>query len=104
MTSNNRPLLPHQFGPLQGVRILSTGHLIAQPFAPLSGAERPHRVGGRTVEAKGQGHWGVPRISATPGEIWRGSVPIGYDNELVYGNLLGIDGTRLFALEEKGVI
>ena len=43
-------------------------------------------------------------FSATPGEIWRGSVPLGYDNELVYGNLLGIDGTCLSALEEKGVI
>ena len=45
-----------------------------------------------------------PIFSANPGEIWRGSVPIGYDNELVYGNLLGIDGTRLSALEERGVI
>ena len=55
---------------------------------------------GRKVKGTGV----FPIFSATPGEIWRGSVPIGYDNELVYGNLLGIDGTRLFALEEKGVI
>ena len=32
-------LLPQQFGPLQGVRILSTGTLIAQPFAAAMAAE-----------------------------------------------------------------
>ena len=32
-------LLPEQFGPLQGVRILSTGTLIAQPFAAALAAE-----------------------------------------------------------------
>ena len=39
MTTNNQSLLPRQFGPLQGVRILSTGHLIAQPFAAAIAAE-----------------------------------------------------------------
>src|SRR5438477_8641440 len=32
-------LLPEQFGSLQGVRILSTGALIAQPFAAALAAE-----------------------------------------------------------------
>ncbi|MFQ6026986.1 MAG: CoA transferase, partial [Dehalococcoidia bacterium] len=32
-------LLPEQFGPLQGVRILSTGTLIAAPFAAALAAE-----------------------------------------------------------------
>lgn len=32
-------LLPEQFGPLQGVRILSTGTIIAQPFAATLAAE-----------------------------------------------------------------
>ena len=39
MDSNTTPLLPKQFGPLQGVRILSTGSLIAQPFAAAIAAE-----------------------------------------------------------------
>ena len=39
MASHTAPLLPKQFGPLQGVRILSTGSLIAQPFAANIAAE-----------------------------------------------------------------
>ena len=55
---------------------------------------------GRTVTGVGI----VPRLSATPGKIWRGSVPVGYDNELVYGELLGMDRQRLEGLAERGVI
>lgn len=55
---------------------------------------------GRKVKGTGV----FPKFSGTPGEIWRGSVPVGYDNELVYGNLLGLDASRLSSLEEKGVI
>ena len=32
-------LLPEQFGPLQGVRVLSTGTIVAQPFAAALAAE-----------------------------------------------------------------
>ena len=32
-------LVPEAFGPLQGVRVLSTGALIAQPFAAALAAE-----------------------------------------------------------------
>jgi len=39
MDASTTPLLPKQFGPLQGVRILSTGSLIAQPFAAAIAAE-----------------------------------------------------------------
>ena len=39
MDSTTTPLLPKQFGPLQGVRILSSGSLIAQPFAAAIAAE-----------------------------------------------------------------
>jgi crotonobetainyl-CoA:carnitine CoA-transferase CaiB-like acyl-CoA transferase len=46
----------------------------------------------------------VPKFSATPGKIWRGSVPIGHDNELVYGKLTGLDGAALARLREQGVI
>ena len=55
---------------------------------------------GRKVKGTGV----FPKFSATPGKIWRGSVPVGYDNKLVYGNLLEIDESRLSDLEEKGVI
>ena len=46
----------------------------------------------------------VPRLSKTPGKIWRGSVPVGYDNELVYGDLLAIAPETLRELAGKGVI
>ena len=46
----------------------------------------------------------VPKFSATPGKIWRGSVPIGHDNELVYGKLAGLDGASLARLREQRVI
>jgi crotonobetainyl-CoA:carnitine CoA-transferase CaiB-like acyl-CoA transferase len=34
-----KSIIPEQFGPLQGVRIISTGTLIAQPFAGQLAAE-----------------------------------------------------------------
>jgi len=46
----------------------------------------------------------VPKSSATPGKIWRGSVPIGHDNELVYGKLAGLDEASLARLREQRVI
>ena len=39
MESPTLSLLPQQFGPLQGVRILSSGTIIAQPFAAEMAAE-----------------------------------------------------------------
>ena len=39
MESRPESLLPEQFGPLQGVRIFSTGTLVAQPFAAALAAE-----------------------------------------------------------------
>ena len=39
MESPTPSLLPQQFGPLQGVRILSSGTIIAQPFAAEMAAE-----------------------------------------------------------------
>jgi crotonobetainyl-CoA:carnitine CoA-transferase CaiB-like acyl-CoA transferase len=40
----------------------------------------------------------------TPGKIWRGSVPIGYDNEAVYTRLAGLSREEVARLKEKGVI
>ena len=46
----------------------------------------------------------TPKFSATPGEIWRGSVALGYDNELVFDRLLGLSASDLAQLKEQGVI
>jgi len=53
-------------------------------------------------KAKGTGVF--PKFSATPGEIWRCSVPLGHDNALVYGQLLGITESELAGLADQGVI
>ena len=55
---------------------------------------------GKTVKGIGV----VPRFSKTPGKIWRGSVPVGYDNELVYCDLLGLGAQALQDLSHRGVI
>ncbi|MEO2140692.1 MAG: CoA transferase, partial [bacterium] len=39
MAPRAESLLPEQFGPLQGVRIISTGTIVAEPFAAALAAE-----------------------------------------------------------------
>ena len=46
----------------------------------------------------------TPKFSHTPGEIWRGSVALGYDNETVYERLLGMSASEMEQLKEQGVI
>ena len=46
----------------------------------------------------------TPKFSRTPGQIWRVSVPLGHDNELVYGHFLGLDSSGVDRLKEQGVI
>lgn len=46
----------------------------------------------------------VPKFSKTPGKIWRGSVAVGHDNDLVYRDLLGLDTQGLKDLSQRGVI
>ncbi len=55
---------------------------------------------GRKVKGTGV----IPKFSLTPGEIWRGSVPLGHDNELVYERLLGLSAGELDQLREQRVI
>ncbi len=43
----NETLVPEAFGPLQGVRILSPGTLIAQPFAAVLAAQMGAQSGKR---------------------------------------------------------
>ena len=46
----------------------------------------------------------TPKFSETPGEIWRGSVALGHDNELVFDRLLGLSASDLAQLKNQGVI
>ena len=55
---------------------------------------------GRTVKGVGV----TPKFSETPGHIWRGSVPIGYDNQSVYQHYLGLSSSDLDQLKDQGVI
>ncbi|MCH8089605.1 MAG: CoA transferase [Chloroflexi bacterium] len=44
-----------------------------------------------------------PAFSITPGKVWRGSVPLGHDNELIFTRLLGLKPTEVARLREEGV-
>jgi crotonobetainyl-CoA:carnitine CoA-transferase CaiB-like acyl-CoA transferase len=46
----------------------------------------------------------IPKFSKTPGKIWRGSVPVVHDNDLVYRDLLGLYAQALQDLSQRGVI
>ena len=46
----------------------------------------------------------TPKFSLTPGQVWRGSVPLGHDNDLVLSRLLGLEPSDLSQLREEGVI
>jgi crotonobetainyl-CoA:carnitine CoA-transferase CaiB-like acyl-CoA transferase len=46
----------------------------------------------------------LPHFSVTPGKIWRGSVPVGHDNELVFGKLVGLGPEEVAALRAKGIV
>lgn len=45
-----------------------------------------------------------PSFSATPGKVWRGSVPVGHDNEQIYTHFAGLSREEVVRLKEKGVI
>jgi crotonobetainyl-CoA:carnitine CoA-transferase CaiB-like acyl-CoA transferase len=46
----------------------------------------------------------VPKFSTTPGKIWRGTVPVGHDNQRVYGELLGLGAADLETLKREKII
>jgi crotonobetainyl-CoA:carnitine CoA-transferase CaiB-like acyl-CoA transferase len=46
----------------------------------------------------------APKFSRTPGKIWRGSVPVGHDNDLVYRELLGLREQELADLRRRRVV
>jgi len=55
---------------------------------------------GRPVRGTGV----TPRFSRTPGKVWRGSVPVGHDNDLIYRDLLGLAEADLADLRRRHVI
>jgi len=57
---------------------------------------------GQVGKVKGTGI--TPKFSLTPGKIWRGSVPVGYDNEKIYTHFAGLKQEDLSRLKKKGVI
>lgn len=57
---------------------------------------------GQVGKVKGTGV--TPLFSLTPGKIWRGSVPVGHDNEQVYTHFAGLSSAEIAQLREKGVI
>jgi crotonobetainyl-CoA:carnitine CoA-transferase CaiB-like acyl-CoA transferase len=51
-----------------------------------------------------RGTGATPHFSETPGAVWRGSVPAGNDNALIYRDLLGVPDGELAVLRERRVI
>jgi crotonobetainyl-CoA:carnitine CoA-transferase CaiB-like acyl-CoA transferase len=46
----------------------------------------------------------APKFSRTPGKIWRGSVAVGHDNDLIYRDMLGLSPTELADLKQRGIV
>ena len=46
----------------------------------------------------------APKFSLTPGKIVRGSVAVGYDNERVYREMLGIGADEIASLRREKII
>ena len=98
---------------LEVVEIMNAGGVAScRIMTPKDVAEDPH-YNKRNVHIewedlnlgrKVKGNGITPKFSKTPGEIWRGSVPLGYDNEAVYTGLLGLEPQELSQLQDKGVI
>jgi formyl-CoA transferase len=57
---------------------------------------------GQAGKVKGVGI--APNYSHTPGKIWRGAVGLGFDNQRVYSELLGISAGELKELSKQDVI
>ena len=95
------------------VEALNAAHVGCSPvLTPKDRAVDPHYLAsemhtewedlqlGRKIKGVGI----VPKFSETPGKIWRGSAPLGHDNDLVYKHYLGLDDAELERLREQGTI
>jgi crotonobetainyl-CoA:carnitine CoA-transferase CaiB-like acyl-CoA transferase len=81
--------------------ILSSKEIAADPHYQARGVhvewddEQVGRVKGIGV---------APKFSDTPSHIWRGSVKLGHDNDLVYRELLGLSDSDLADLRDQKII
>jgi len=83
-------------------RILSSDAMANDPHYKARGMHIEWRDEQLGRNVKGMGI--VPKFSRTPGKVWRGSVKIGHDNELIYGKVLGLSGKEIEDLRQGGVI
>jgi crotonobetainyl-CoA:carnitine CoA-transferase CaiB-like acyl-CoA transferase len=82
-------------------RVLSSAAMAADPHYQARGVHQ----GWEDLQVGPVTGIGIaPHFSHTPGQIWRGSVPVGYDNELVYGRTLGVSQAELAELRRQGAI
>ena len=95
------------------VKIMNTAQVgCSAVMTPKDAAEDPHYQAREIhtewedlqLKRKIKGIGIVPKFSETPGKIWRGSAPLGHDNDLVYKHYLGLDDTELNRLQEQGTI
>jgi len=94
------------------VKIFNAGQVACSPIMNSRDmAEDPHYKA-RDVHiewedeqvGKVKGSGVSPSFSKTPGKIWRGSVPVGHDNERIYTHFAGLSQEEVTQLKEKGVI
>lgn len=94
------------------VRTLNEAQVPCAPIMTSAAiAEDPHYAArgmhlewedGQVGPVKGSGI--APKFSLTPGQIWRGSVRVGHDNQRIYGDLLGLTATDLADLRSSRII
>lgn len=58
----------------------------------------------QTVETEITAFGIAPKMSETPGKVWRGAPKLGQDTENILKTLLGYDDAKISSLQEKGLI
>lgn len=48
--------------------------------------------------------WVAPKMSETPGKVWRGAPAMGQDTENILKTILGYDDAKIAGLKEKSLI
>ncbi len=74
-------------------------------FAPLIGLETKLRQAGRSRPRVPIRVYGVvPKMSLTPGRVWRGAPSIGDDTTDILTNLLNLNETEIATLYREGAV
>ena len=58
----------------------------------------------QTVETEITAFGIAPKMSETPGKVWRGAPKLGQDTENILKTILGYDDAKISSLREKGLI